>query len=155
MLSPSGALVSLSLAYGLLRSSSTSRRQGGPSEWMLDLAVRPELIAFASHRLEACLFLPAWSASVPLAIALPVQALLAWSGLPPPISPSAERADALSVLRLHSQDRARRTGVHSVELYRDSMTKRMDRQGPLEHSEQHERSDKGAKDEEEEVRVCC
>jgi hypothetical protein len=87
-----------------------------PSACHLLAELTADPLSLSANRLEACLFLPAWSASVPLAFAMIIQVILAWRGLPPPGPLSAERLDhnAPSFALARPREDMIESGVHQV-----------------------------------------
>ncbi|ORY91802.1 hypothetical protein BCR35DRAFT_323462 [Leucosporidium creatinivorum] len=97
-------------------------------------------------RIEAGLFLPVWSASVPLAIAMVAQTILAWQGLPPSRGSSAEGSDpdAPSFPQPRSMEEMRRVDVQSVELGSSRVAEKTGRHELLEFGEGREGKDEEA-----------
>ncbi|ORY54151.1 hypothetical protein BCR35DRAFT_335836 [Leucosporidium creatinivorum] len=81
---------------------------------------------------EASFFLPSWSASVSLAIAMIIQVILAWRGLPPPRQASAEGSDAPRDSQPRPREEMIGVGVHQVGFGSSSDREKTTRQELLE-----------------------
>lgn len=99
------------------------------------------------HRIEAGTFLPLWSASVPLAIALGAQTYLSWRSLPPRRGSSAEGSDPDAPPRFRQMEETRVGRVQSIELVPSRGPEKVGRPHLLEFGEP-ERRESSRKDEE-------